>query len=146
METINLYPGLLPGERFEFSMMPENTVLSVIASSGSFIVEEHVSITDHVWQTCAYPFMVVFRASGLNSKRKVEAKEWMDTLAEWLCRKAVKIKGETYKLAKWPKLEGDRRISLISRQTAAYLGGENEDKSENWVMDMVIQYTNEFDL
>lgn len=145
METINTFPGLEEGEEFVFSQMPENAGLSVIASSGSFIIEEHESITGHVWQMCAYPFMVVSRASGLSSKRKISLKEWMDTLAEWLCRKTVTIKGEEFKLKKWPALTDDRKIEKIVRQTPAYLGGINEDKSENWVMDMVIQYRNEFD-
>lgn len=145
MTTINTFPGLEEDEHFAFSMMPSEAGLSVIASSGSFIMEERVSITDHVMQNCVYPFMVVYRASSLSSKRKMAVKEWMDTLAEWLCRKAVTIDGEVYQLDKWPALTGDRVIRLITRQTAAYLGGINEDKSENWVMDMVIQYRNEFD-
>lgn len=144
MEMINQFPGLLPDERFEFSMMPESAVLSVIASPGSFIIEEHVSITDYVWQVCAYPFMVVCRASGLSTRRKINTKEWMDTLAEWMCRKTVRIDNQAYQLERWPKLEGDRKIDLITRRTPAYLGGVNEDKSENWVMELTIQYTNEF--
>ena len=135
MKTINTFPGLSEGEEFKFSTIPSTEGLTVIASSGSFIVDEHVSITDNVWQTCAYPFMVVYRASGLTSKRKIAVKEWMDTLAEWLCRKTVVIDGQEHKLKKWPDLIGDREIRLITRQTAAYLGGINEDKSENWVMD-----------
>ena len=145
MEMINTFPGLNEGEEFVFSMMPEDYGLSVIATSGSFIIEEHESITGHVWQMCSYPFMVVSRASGLSSKRKISMKEWMDTLAEWLCRKTVTIDGQEYKLKKWPVLTDDREIRYIVRQTPAYLGGINEDKSENWVMDMVIQYRNEFD-
>lgn len=145
MDTINRFPGLEDGEHFTYSMMPDTEGMSVITSTGSFIIEEHESILGHVWQTCSYPFLVVCRASGLNSRRKISLKEWMDTLAEWLCRKTVKIDGVEYQLNRWPRLEGDREIRLITRQTAAYLGGINEDKSENWVMDMTIQYRNEYD-
>lgn len=145
MDTINQYPGLLDGEKFEFSVIPNAEGLSVVASSGSFIIDERESITGHVWQTCAYPFMVIYRASGLNQKRKIAAKEWMDKLARWLTRQPVNIDNETYTLAAWPELTEDREIRSITRQTPAYLGSINDDESENWVMDLMIQYKNEFD-
>ena len=145
MSTINSYPGLDYGETFEFCMIEPTDGLSVIASSGSLVMDDRESITGHVWQTCLYPFMVVYRVSGLNQKRKIQCKEWMDTFAKWLTRQPVNIKGKTAVLAEWPKLTGKRRIRSISRQTPASLGGINEDKSENWVMSLQIQYLNEFD-
>ena len=146
METINTFPGLEKGEKFTFSTMLTNEQgLTVAAIAGSAIVNEMESITGHVMQTCSYPFTILCRYSGLSKGRKIEIKEWMETLAEWLCRKEVVINGETYQLKKWPPLTGDREIRLITRMTPAYLGGINEDKSEDWVMDMIIQYRNEFD-
>lgn len=145
METINRYPGLDDEEKFQFSTILSEAGMTVIASSGASILDERESITGHVWQTCAYPFMVVYRASGLNSKRKIQTKEWLDTLAEWLCRKTVTINDQQYQLKSWPPLTGDRKILRITRQSAAFLSGVNEDKSENWVMNLVIQYQNEFD-
>ena len=145
IDTINRFPGLEDGEEFTFSTIPTEEGLSVIASSGSFIYQEQESIIGHVWQTCLYPFMVVYRASGLNQTRKIAAKEWLDTLGRWLVRQPVSINGQTYVLDEWPKLTGGREIRNIIRQTPAYLGGINEDKSENWVMDLQIQYRNEFD-
>lgn len=145
METVNNYPGLLRHEKFQFTMLDPEEGLSIIASSGSLIMEEHESITGHVWQTCLYPFMVVYRVSGLNQKRKIQVKEWMDTFARWISRQPVNINGDTVVLDEWPNLTGGRFIRNISRQTPAYLGGINEDKSETWVMDLQIQYRNEFD-
>lgn len=145
MDTLNSYPGLEPEEQFKFSTVLNEEGIAVIASSGAFIVDHRVSITDHVWDTCAYPFMIVYRVSGLDSKRKVDVKEWMDTLAKWLTRQPVEINREEYRLSRWPKLSGDRTIRDIIRQTPAYLGSINEDKSENWVMQLTIQYMNEFD-
>ena len=146
METINSFPGLYEDEQFAFSTVPTNEDgMTVIASSGAAIQDELEDITGHVMQTCTYPFTVVCRSSGLNSKRKIQTKEWMDKLAEWLCRKAVDIDGTSYQLKSWPKLTEDREIRLITRRTPSFLGGTNEDKSEDWVMDMVIQYRNEFD-
>lgn len=145
MGMVNLYPGLMEREKFKFTMLEPEEGLSIIASSGSFIMEDHESITGHVWQTCLYPFMVVYRVSGLNQKRKIQVKEWLDTFARWMTRQPVNIDGETVVLEEWPKLTEGRVIRNISRQTPAYLGGINEDKSETWVMSMQIQYRNEFD-
>ena len=145
MNTLNSYPGLLSNEKFLFSSTNLSDGLNVAATSGAVIVEEHESVTGHVWQMCAYPFMVIMRASGLNSDRKIEAKEWMDKLAEWLTRKAVTIDGSTYQMKKWPELSGDREIRRIVRNTPAYLAEVPPDKVESWVMDLTIQYRQEFD-
>lgn len=145
MEMVNNFPGLEDGEVFKFSTIPNEDGLSVIAQSGSFIVDERESITGHVWQTCAYPFMIVNRVSGLNQNRKISTKEWMDALAKWMIREPVKIRSSEYQMKKWPKLTGKREIRLIRRDTPAYLGSINEDKSENWIMNLTIQYRNEFD-
>lgn len=144
MDMVNHYPGLESGERFDFSTVLVEDGMSVIASSGSFIVNETESITGHVKQMCAYPFMIVYRASGLSQKRKIAVKEWMDTLAKWLTRQEVNIGGELHQL-EWPVLTGDRKITNIERQSPSYLGSVNDDMSENWVMELVIHYRNEFD-
>lgn len=145
METLNSYPGLYPGEEFKFSTTNLDDGLNVAATAGAVITEEFESITGHVYQECAYPFMVILRASGLSSERKVETKEWMDTLAEWLTRKAVTIDGEVHHMKKWPVLSGDREIRRITRNIPAYLAEATEDKAENWVMDLTIHYRQEFD-
>lgn len=154
MRMINSYPGLDVDERFVFSDIPKEEGLTVIASGGSAIIEHHESITDHVWEVCAYPFSVVYRASGLAERRKIAVKEWMDTLSRWMTRQTVTINGEQYHLDFWPRLacvddpkrgKQERWIKTILRQSPAYLNSVNEDKSENWVMDLVIQYQNEFD-
>ena len=145
MEMVNSYPGLEDGEQFQFTMSEPEEGLSIFASSGSFIYENHESITGHVWQLCLYPFMVVCQASGLNQERKIRIKEWMDCFARWLTRQPVNIDGVTHVLNEWPKLTGNRLIRDVTRQTPAYLGSINEDKSETWVMNLQIQYRNEFD-
>jgi len=145
METVNSYPGLSVGEKFKFTTIEPGAGLSIFASSGSYILEDHESITGHVWQQCLYPFMVVYQVSGLSQKRKMLLKEWMDTFGRWLTRQPVKIGENTAVLEEWPKLTEGRVIRNITRQTPAYLGSINEDKSETWVMNLQIQYRNEFD-
>lgn len=145
METVNKYPGLYPGEEFKFSTTNPDDGLNIAATAGAVILEEHESITGHVWQMCAYPFIVILHATGLSSERKIKTKEWMDTFAEWLTRKAVKIGEETHQMKKWPALTGDREIRLITRNEPSYLAEVGENKSEAWVMNMTIQYRQEFD-
>lgn len=145
METLNSYPGLFPGETFQFSTTNLDDGLNVAAINGAVITEEIESITGRVTQLCAYPFMVILRASGLNPNRRIDTKEWMDTLAEWLIRKPVTINGKVYQMNKWPSLSGDREIRSIKRNTPAYLAEVTENKAESWVMDLTIQYRQYFD-
>ncbi len=145
MDTVNSYPGLMEGEQFKFSSIEPEEGMSIFASSGSFIMEDHESITGHVWQQCLYPFMVICQASGLNQMRKIQLKEWMDTFARWLTRQPVNIGDETVVLNEWPRLTGGRVIKRITKTTPAYLGSINGDKNESWIMNLQIQYQNEFD-
>lgn len=145
MDMVNVYPGLDQGEAFKFAMDDADEGVAIFPSAGSGIYSERESITGHVEQMCQYPFTVVNRASGLNQKRKINAKEWLDTFGRWLEKQPVKIGGEEVVLSAWPVLTGDRKILSITRQTPAYLVVVNDSKSENWVIDMMLQYRNEFD-
>ncbi len=145
MNMIRSYPGLDDDEKVMFNTSDPEDGLTVFATSGSFIMDDHESVTGHVWQTCLYPFTVIYRASGLNERRKVETQEWLDKLARWMTRQPVNINNHTEWLSEWPKLTGDRKIRSISRQTPVYLSTEEDSKVENWVMQLQIQYLNEFD-
>lgn len=146
MEMANSYPGLnkMFNEHFEFTNADPEDGLTIMATSGSVIYDERESITGHVKQECAYPFLVVYKASGLSQKRKIQIKEWMDTFARWLTRQPVTIDNKTYVLSQWPELTGGRVIRTIERQSPCYLAQINEDKSEIWTMDLTIRYRNEF--
>ena len=145
MDLVNTFPGLEGGETFSFATEPAEEGVAIFPTTGSFIYDERESITGHVTQMCQYPFTAVYRASGLNSKRRVSAKEWLDLFGRWIERQPVMISGTTYVLREWPVLKDNRVIREVSRQAPAYLTSVNEDKSENWIMDVVIRYRNEFD-
>lgn len=145
MALVNTYPGLDEGEEITFATELADEGIAIFPTTGSFIYDERESITGHVTQMCQYPFTVVYRASGLNSKRRVAAKEWLDTFARWIEKQPVIIDGTLYVLTEWPSLSGNRQIKEIVRQAPSYLTTVNEDKSENWIMDVVIRYRNEFD-
>ena len=147
MATANSYPGLdrLIGERFVFCETEPEEGLSLMAASGSFIYEHHESVTGHIWEQCLYPLVVIYRASGLNEKRKMEVKEWIDTFARWLTRQPVTIQGKRYQLEAWPKMTDGRVIRDVSRTSTTYLSTIDDGKSEVWITNLQIQYRNEFD-
>ena len=147
LKTANSYPGLDKnlGERFRFCETEPEEGLSLMVSSGSFIYDHHESITGHVWEQCLYPFVVIYRASGLNENRKMEVKEWIDSFAKWLTRQPVTLKGERYQLAEWPKLTDGRVIREVTRTSTTYLSTIDDGKTEVWISNLQIQYRNEFD-
>lgn len=145
MALVNTFPGLDVGEEFEFATDPAEDGVAIFPTTGSFIYDERESITGHVTQMCQYPFTVVYRRSGLNSHRRMGAKEWLDTFGRWIELQPVTIDDTTYKLEDWPDLTDNREIREVTRQAPAYLVTVNEDKSENWIMDVVVRYRNEFD-
>lgn len=164
------YPGLEKGESFCFSTAPSGAGKAIFPTTGAVIQSEVESITGHVTQMCLYPFTVLFRASGLSQKNRVNAKEWLDTFGRWLEKQTVTINGKYYVLNEYPALraaweydnmnnrevfddeyfgdgavQGIRKIVNIVRQTPAYLNSVSDDKSEDWVISMVVTYRNEFD-
>lgn len=164
------YPGLERGENFGFSTAPTGAGKAIFPITGAVIQSEIESITGHVTQLCQYPFTVLFRASGLSQKNRVNAKEWLDTFGRWLEKQAVIIDNMKYVLRDYPvlrtvgeydnfeyrevyedgvlgnhPLQGVRKILNIARQTPAFLNSVNEDKSEDWIISMVLTYQNEFD-
>lgn len=154
------YPGLERGDDFLFSTAPTGSGKAIFPTTGAVIQSESESITGHVTQMCLYPFTVLFRASGLSQKNRVGAKEWLDNLGRWLEKQTVKINDKTYALEEYPPLSGrgvydehyyeysegiSREIRNIVRQTPAYLSAINDDKSEDWVISMTLNYRNEFD-
>lgn len=145
MELVPLFPGLEDEEGFRFSSVPDGEGMSITPISGAKIYEQRENINGHVKQMCEYPFMVLYKASGLNQQNKIAVKEWLDTFADWLTKQPVTIKGTTYKLADWPELTGGREIRTVEKTTPAYLAGISDDKCENWIMNMTIRYRNEFD-
>lgn len=144
-ELINQYPALSDGDEITFSMLDDASGKALFPVSGSVIETEKESITGHVTQVCLYPFCIIYRASGLSENRKANVKEWLDNLGKWLEKQEVTIKNVTYKLEEYPVLTGNRKFLSIDRQTPAYLDSTNENKSENWAINISARYQNDFD-
>lgn len=144
-KMLDQYPGLQECETFMFSSLPAGCGKAVFPTTGAVIQMQRESITGHVYQECQYPMTILFRAAGLSQNNRVSAKEWLDTLGLWLEKQPIKVNNEIYKLQDYPVLNDTREIRNIYRQTPAYLSQINEDKSEDWLISIVIQYRNEFD-
>ena len=108
-------------------------------------MSERRSITDHVVQTCQYPFFVVYRTSSSREYQKLYVQDFMDTLGKWLCKEPAEINGKTIRLYNYPKLAEGRRITRITRSNSYGLT-PTEDGVQDWLMPVIVEYTNEFDM
>ena len=143
-ELLNQYPGLSVGDEIAFSTLEEESGKAMFPISGAVVETEKTTITGKVTKVCLYPFYVIYRASGLNEKRKERVKEWLDTLGKWLEQQTVIIDGEEYRLEEYPPLTGGRKFLSIERQTPSYLDAVNENQSENWAIYISARYQYEY--
>lgn len=140
MELLNQYPALSEDDKIAFSTLGEDRGKAMFPISGAVVEIERTSITGKVTKVCLYPFYIIYRASGLNEKRKEKVKEWLDTLGKWLEQQKVTINGEEYLLSKLPPLTNDRKFLSIERQTPAYLDNASENKTEDWAVYISARY------
>lgn len=145
MNLLNTYPGLYAEESIEYATLSDASGIAVFPTSGSAIKSEIEDITGHVEQLCEYPIIVIYRASGLSQRNKENVKEWLDNLGRWLERQPIVIDGAEYKLNDYPLLTRERVFKSIKRTSPAYLDSINDDKAENWAINLTATYQNEFD-
>lgn len=140
-ELLNSFPLLEDDEEIAYNTLENDSGIGMFPTSSVAILTEKESVTGHVTQVCAYPFVVVARSKGLNENRKANQKEWLDDLGRWLEKQEVK----GYKLEKYPYLTETKKFEKISRASQSYLYGTGEDKSEDWAISIQATYKNEFD-
>ena len=145
LELVNSFPGLNNEDEISFSMLTEDKGKTFIPSSGAIIQREKESITGHVQQTCLYPFSIIFRSGNPTESRMIYIKEWLDDLGKWLEKQPINVDGIEYRLEEYPKLTGNRNFTNIERQTPAFLSSINDNKSEDWMINITAKYKNEFD-
>lgn len=146
MDLINEYPGLTQGEYIQYATLGDSKGKAVFPTSGSAIKNEIKDVTGHVEQTCDYPFIVIYRASGLSESKKEKVKEWLDNLGRWLEKQPIIVNGTEYQLEEYPALTRGREFKQIQRVSPSYLDSINDDKAENWAINITATYTNEYDL
>lgn len=146
LDLLNTFPGLT-NKKIEFSSLSEHSGIGFFPSSGAVITSQKRDITDHVKQTCSYPFDIVYREAPTTEKQRLRIKEFLDTLGKWLEKQPITVNGQEHKLDTYPELSSDSRtITSINRTTPAYLNSVLGDGIENWVISINLRYDNEFDL
>lgn len=144
LELLNSFPGL-DNKEILFEEIGEADGIAFSSDSGPLVMTERRSITDHVFQTCQYPFFVIYRSTTTREYQKLNIQTFLDSLGKWLCKEPMEINGESHLLRKYPNLSDGRKITRITRENAYGLT-PNENKSQDWMLPLVIQYTNEFDM
>jgi len=140
-ELLNSYPELSTSDEITFSVLDTDSGKAMFPTSSVAILNEIEDVTGHVEQTCVYPFMVIYRVSGLTENRKANVKEWLDNLGRWLEKQEVN--GNV--IESYPTLTKGKEFTKIARTSQGYLYNTSEDKVEDWAISIQATYTNEFD-
>lgn len=141
---LNQFPGL-NGQRIAFEEQGEESGIAFFADAGALVLSERRSITDHVYQTCQYPLLVSYRTTATREFQKINAAAFLEALGKWLCKEPAEINGVAAQLNVYPTLSDGRRITRITRNNI-YGTVPNDNKSQDWILPLTIQYTYEFDL
>jgi hypothetical protein len=141
---LNQYPGM-DGDKIYFEEIGEETGIMFSADAGALVMSERRSITDHVTQSCQFPFMLVYRTQAASEYEILNVFSFLDTIGKWLCKETVEINGVRHKLNAYPTISDGRKITRITRNNS-YGTVPNENKSQDWVLPVSVQYTYEFDM
>lgn len=144
LALLSSYPGLNSKEIF-FEELSESSGLAFSADSGALIMSERRDITDHVKQECQFPFFVIYRTASTKEFEKLRVQDFLDTFGKWLCKEPANINGEVVLLASYPELSRGRKITRVTRSNSYGLT-PNPDGVQDWLLPVIVQYTNEFDL
>lgn len=143
-DLLNQYPGL-GWQKIAFEELGEENGIAFSADAGALVMSERRSITDHVVQTCQFPFLVIYRTSATREFQKLNVSTFLDSLGKWICKEPVEINGMEHRLFSYPALSSGRKITRITRNNA-YGTVPNENGSQDWILPVSVQYTNEFDM
>jgi hypothetical protein len=89
-------------------------------------------------------FFVVYRTASTRAAQKINVQTFLDTLGKWLCKEVAVIGDEEVTLDAYPDLAGGREIKKITRNNS--YGVEPTEKGvQDWLLPVIVEYTNEFD-
>lgn len=137
------FPGL-NGREILFEELRESGI-AFSADNGALIISERRSITDHVVQTCQFPFYIIYRTTSTKEFQKLQVQSFFDSIGKWICKEPVTISGEAIRLSGYPPLSDGRKITKVTRSNSYGLE-PNEDGVQDWLMPVTVEYTNEFDM
>lgn len=142
---LNEFPGLYPDEVVRFEQVQEDGDICFSADNGALVFSETRDVLDVIHQECQYPFYIVYRKNSDRESGKLSCQEFLDTFGKWVCQEPVTISGQSYKLKELPKLSGGRRITRIKRDNSYGLEPQ-ADGTQDWLLPVSVEYTNEFEL
>lgn len=143
-DLLNQFPGL-SGQRIYFEELGEESGIAFSADAGALVMSERRSITDYIRQECQFPFLVIYRTSASREFQKLNVANFLDSLGKWLCKEPVEIGEEVHRLFAYPELSSGRKIVKVTRNNV-YGTTPNENGSQDWILPVSIQYTNEFEM
>ena len=141
---LNQFPGLYDYEFITFEELAKDTGIAFSADNGALVMTERVSITDHVKQTCQFPFYIVYRTGSTLESQKIEAQSFLDQIGKWLCGEEIIIDGNVHVLKAFPTLSGGRTITRITRMNS-YGVEPDADGVQDWLLPVTVQYKHEYD-
>ena len=144
LELLSQFPGL-NGREILFEELGKESGIAFSANNGALVMSERRSITDHVRQSCQYPFFIVYRTASTQEYQKLQVQAFFDAIGKWLCREPAVVNGETVRLKSYPALSDDRKITRITRSNSYGLE-PSSDGVQDWLMPVTVEYTNEFDM
>jgi hypothetical protein len=143
LSLLSQFPGL-NGREILFEELGESGI-AFSADNGALIISERRSITDHVAQTCQFPFYIIYRTASTKEFQKLQVQAFFNAIGKWLCKESVEVNGEIVRLSTYPALSDGRKITKVTRSNSYGLE-PNEDGVQDWLMPVTVQYTNEFDM
>lgn len=144
LALLSEFPGL-NGREILFEELDGESGIAFSADNGSLIISERRSITDHVSQTCQFPFFIIYRTTSTKEFQKLQVQSFFDSIGKWICREPAEINGETVRLSSYPVLSDNRKITRVTRSNSYGLEPD-ENGVQDWLMPVTVQYTNEFDM
>lgn len=146
-DLLKQYPGL-NGREIPFEKLEKNSGISFSADNGALIMTERKTITGKIWQTCQYPFYIVYRTASTQEYLKLGVQVFLDSIGKWLCMEPAEItegKESRYEyLTEYPDLSHGRKITRVTRLNS-YALEPNDEGVQDWILPVTVFYTNEIE-
>lgn len=139
---LSVYPGLKEGQEILFEELGDKSGIAISADNGALVMSERKTITGKIWQTCQYPFNVVYRTASTQERQKLQVQTFLDSLGKWLCQEPAEVNGEYVQLTEYPDLSHGRKITRVTRLNS-YGTEPNKEGVQDWILPVTVQYTNE---
>lgn len=132
------------GRDIYFEELGKDSGIAFSADNGALVMTERKTVTGKIWQTCQYPFYVVYRTASTQERQKLQVQTFLDSLGKWICQELAEVNGEMIRLKEYPTLAHGRKITRVTRLNSYGLE-PNEQGVQDWILPVTVQYTNEIE-